>query len=202
MNRPTRVAFMRHGPTAWNAAKRLQGRADIDLTDKTVGFLKERRLPPEVDGWHALCSPLARCRQTAEALGLAARTDPRLIEMDWGEFEGRSVAQLRADIGAEFTHNEARGLDFTPPKGESPRMVRARVLPLLREIARAGRDTLCLTHRGVFRAVYSQARGWDMTGDPPDALDLYAIHVFTLDPDGQPTVEALNLSLKRRWPES
>lgn len=198
MSRAVRVAFMRHGPTTWNAAKRLQGRADIDLAPRTVEFLKARRLPREFDGWRVLSSPLARCRRTAELLGLSAETDARLIEMDWGEFEGKSVAQLRSEIGDEFARNEARGLDFRPPGGESPRMVQARLAPLLGEIARDGRNTLCVAHRGVFRAVYALSHGWDMTGEPPDPLDLYAIHVFALDPEGNPGIEALNLALKRR----
>jgi probable phosphoglycerate mutase len=202
MSGSVQVAFMRHGPTAWNAAKRLQGRADIDLADRTRAFLAARRLPREFADWRVLCSPLARCRQTAELLGLAADVEPRLVEMDWGEYEGKSVDQLRAELGPVFAQNEARGLDFTPPGGESPRMVQARVLPLLREIAQTGRDTLCVTHRGVFRAVYAAARGWDMTGKPPDELDLYAIHVLTLDAAGLPSVAALNLALKRRWRKS
>ncbi|MBI3506215.1 MAG: histidine phosphatase family protein [Proteobacteria bacterium] len=193
-----RIAFMRHGPTAWNGAKRLQGRADIDLTPRSLTFLKARRLPREYAGWRVLCSPLLRCRQTAEALGLAVETEPRLIEMDWGEFEGRTVAQLRLEQGQAFADNEGRGLDFTPPRGESPRMVQARILPLLAEVAASGRDTLCVTHRGVFRTVYAAARGWDMTGESPDKLDLYALHVFVLAADGTPRVETLNLALKRR----
>jgi broad specificity phosphatase PhoE len=81
-------------------------------------------------------------------------------------------------------------------------MVQARVLPLLAEIATSGRSTLCVTHRGVFRTVYAAARGWDMTGDPPDKLDLYALHVFALSADGTPAVDTLNLALKRRWRKS
>jgi probable phosphoglycerate mutase len=199
---PVRVAFMRHGPTAWNGARRLQGRADIDLTPRSLAFLRARRLPREYADWRMLCSPLRRCRQTAEALGLSAEIEPRLVEMDWGAFEGHTVEQLRHMHGEEFAANEKRGLDFSPPRGESPRMVQARVAPLLAEIASGGRDTLCVTHRGVFRAVYAAARGWDMTGEPPDALDLYALHVFTLAPDGTPAVDTLNLALKRRWRKS
>ncbi len=198
----TYIAFMRHGPTAWNAAKRLQGRADIEIAPRSLAFLKARRVPREFADWRVLCSPLQRCRQTAEALGLSAEVDPRLVEMDWGAYEGRMIEQLRAEQGEAFAANEARGLDFTPPHGESPRMVQARVLPLLAEVAASGRSTLCVTHRGVFRTVYAAARGWDMTGDPPDKLDLYALHVFALAADGKPTVESLNLALKRRWRKS
>jgi probable phosphoglycerate mutase len=198
----THVAFMRHGPTAWNGAKRLQGRADIELTPRTREFLKARRIPHEFDGWRVLCSPLKRCRETAELLGLPAEIDPRLVEMSWGDFEGRTMEELRAERGAELAENEARGLDFQPPNGESPRMVQKRLRPLLADIAKDGRATLCVTHRGVFRAVYALARGWDMTSDPPDKLDLYAMHVFRLAADGAPRIVDLNLALKRRWRKS
>lgn len=198
----TLVAFMRHGPTAWNGAKRLQGRADIELTPRTRDFLKARRIPHEFDGWRVLCSPLVRCRQTAELLGLTHTIEPRLVEMSWGDFEGRTMADMRAELGPALAENEARGLDFRPPNGESPRMVLDRVLPLLAEIAKDGRNTLCVTHRGVFRAVYALARGWDMTGDPPDKLDLYAMHLVRVAADGAPTLVEINLALKRRWRKS
>lgn len=198
----THVAFMRHGPTAWNGAKRLQGRADIELTPRTREFLKARRIPHEFDGWRVLCSPLKRCRETAELLGLPAEIDPRLVEMSWGDFEGRTMDELRAERGAELAENEARGLDFQPPNGESPRMVQARLRPLLADVAKDGRNALCVTHRGVFRAVYALARGWDMKSDPPDKLDLYAMHVFRLAKDGAPQIVDLNLALKRRWRKS
>jgi len=198
----TQVAFMRHGPTAWNGARRLQGRADIEITPRSQHFLEERRLPYEFAHFRALCSPLLRCRQTAQILGLEVETDPRLVEMDWGEFEGRTIEELHLSHNFDFAENEKRGLDFLPPGGESPRMVQARVLPLLAEIAADGRDTICVTHRGVFRAVYAHARNWDMTGPPPEKLDLYSLHLFALDADGTPHVEALNLALKRRWQRS
>jgi probable phosphoglycerate mutase len=198
----TYVAFLRHGPTAWNGAKRLQGRADIALTPRTREFLKARRIPHEFDGWRVLCSPLERCRETAALLGLPAEVEPRLVEMSWGDFEGCTMDEIRGELGADLAENEARGLDFLPPNGESPRMVFARVRPLLAEIAKDGRNTLCVTHRGVFRAVYAHARGWNMKTDPPDRLDLYAMHVFRLAGDGAPALADLNLALKRRWRKS
>ncbi len=198
----TYVAFMRHGPTAWNGAKRLQGRADIELTPRTREFLQARRIPHEFDNWRVLCSPLRRCRETAELLRLKFDLEPRLVEMHWGKFEGRTIDDIRNEMGEAFVENEQRGLDFTPPDGESPRMVQERVRPLLAELAADGRSTLCVTHRGVFRAVYALARGWDMKGDPPDKLDLYSMHVLELAKDGHPRIVDLNLALKRRWRKS
>jgi probable phosphoglycerate mutase len=148
--------------------------------------------------FRALSSPLSRCRDTAALLGLVVTLDRRLVEMDWGEFQGRTLTELRAERGIDLITNETRGLDFRPPGGESPRDVQARMAPLLAEIAAAGTPTLAVTHRGVIRAIYAQAVGWDMTGKPPHGLELYALHVFTLEPDGRPQLADVNIALDCR----
>ncbi|MBI3452213.1 MAG: histidine phosphatase family protein [Rhodospirillales bacterium] len=191
----TRLALLRHAPTDWNAARRLQGRADIAISEASREMLLRRTLPPQVAGFRSLASPLRRCVVTAWLLDLDPQLDPRLAEMDWGEFEGRTLPELRDRLGPDLADNEARGLDFRPPGGESPRDVQARVMPLLGEIAAAGMPTLAVTHRGIIRAIYACATGWDMTGDSSDKLDFYAMHIFTLAPDGAPRIETLNLSL-------
>jgi probable phosphoglycerate mutase len=87
--------------------------------------------------------------------------------MDWGAWEGRTLADLRAEAPAAMAANEARGLDFRPQGGESPREVRARLEPLLAEFQG---DVICVTHKGVIRAALSLATGWDMTSKPPVRL--------------------------------
>ncbi len=196
----TTLALLRHAPTEWNAGKRLQGRADIALSEPARTTLRRQALPPEVAGFHALVSPLARAQETARLLGLDARVEPRLIEMHWGRYEGQTIAALRAEHGPAFSANEARGVDFMPEDGESPRMVQERIRPLLTEIAAAARPTLAITHRGVIRAVYALATGWDMTGEAPHKLDLYAMQIFTLDAAARPAIAMLNLPLAERRP--
>lgn len=191
----TRLALLRHAPTTWNQARRLQGRADVALADDSAAVLRSRRLPPDVTGFRSLVSPLKRCRETAKLLGLTPTLDARLIEMDWGDYEGRTLSDLRQRFGADFDLNERRGLDFRPPGGESPRDVQARVRPLLAEIAAAAQPTLAVTHRGVIRAIYALARDWDMSDDPAEEMDLYALHMFALDAQGAPRIERLNIAL-------
>lgn len=197
----TRLAVLRHGPTAWNAEGRIQGRADIPLSTEGTAALRGLMLPDPFAGWTALCSPLSRCRQTAALLGLDAAIEPALVEMDWGAYEGQRLDTLRVAGGEAFAAAEARGLDFEPPGGESPRRVQARIAPLLARIAAAGTPVLAITHRGVIRALHAAARGWDMTGKPPDRLAAHlALHVFRLSRDGAPTVEMLNMALVPRAP--
>jgi broad specificity phosphatase PhoE len=195
----TLLVLLRHAPTEWNKARRLQGRADIALADASRRALAARQLPAEFRGLRALCSPLLRCRQTAELLGIAAPAiEPRLIEMDWGAYEGHTLKELHEKHGFDMAANEARGLDFRPPNGESPRDVQTRIAPLLAEIAAAGEPTIAVTHRGVIRAVYAWALDWDMLGEPAHSIDLYALQIFVLEKDGTPRIDRLNLALEPR----
>lgn len=184
----TQLALLRHADTAWSAAGRIQGRADVPLLP---GISLDLPLSREL---RVVTSPLLRCVQTAALLGAPdAAREPRIIEMDWGEWEGETLAGLRATLGEAMAGNEARGLDFRPPGGESPREVGIRVKAWLLDIAREGMPTLAVTHRGVIRAVLAQATGWDLRGKPPAKLDWRAAHFFALDAQGRPSVERLNV---------
>jgi probable phosphoglycerate mutase len=192
----TLVALLRHAPTAWNLERRMQGRRDLALTPTAQAEYAIRRIPDRCPRFRVFTSPLSRARQTAALLGLAATVEPRLVEMDWGRYEGQTIAALREDPG--FALNESRGLDFQPPGGESPRTVQARLKPLLAEIAASHEPTLCVTHRGVIRAVYALARDWPMVGRPPDKLAPDALQIFALDDAGRPSIAQLNLALVPR----
>jgi broad specificity phosphatase PhoE len=93
-----------------------------------------------------------------------------LIEMDWGRFEGRTLADLRAELGETLARNEARGLDFRPPGGETPREVTQRLQLWLAGLPAADGDALVVTHKGVRRAFLALATGWDMRCPPPVRL--------------------------------
>lgn len=189
------LALLRHAETPWSRDKRVQGRTDIGLTPVSAASLAARRLPAICNGMPVFTSPLARCTQTAAQLRLAPTVEPRLIEMAWGRWEGRRLADLRAELGAAMAENEARGWDFMAPDGESPRRVWQRVGPWLMERASQREPTLAVTHRGVMRVIFAQATGWDMLGKPPAKLDWNALQLFTLDEAGMPTVQQLNLPL-------
>ena len=194
----TRLALIRHGSTAWNESGRVQGQSDVPLSPAGRETVERWRPPPEVRAFEWVTSPLVRAAETATLLGAAAaRAEPRLMEMHWGAWEGETLAALRARYGEQMVENEARGLDFRAPRGESPRALQARLRPWLAEVAAAGRPTVAVTHKGVIRAVMALATGWDMTGKPPARLDWAACHLFTLAADGAPSVACLNLPLVR-----
>lgn len=190
------IGFIRHGPTDWNAEKRLSGRSDVALNEAGRAMMHGRRVPPPLTSARWFVSPLLRARQTAALLGAEdATVDPRLIEMHFGAYEGRRLADLRAEGGEAFARNEARGLDFLPPGGESPRMVQQRLRPFLAERAAEGGAHVAVAHKGLMRAVYALATGWDMTAKPADRLQRDCVHLFALSADGRPQVERLNLPL-------
>ncbi len=194
----TIFAVLRHGPTEWSAIGRLQGRSDIPLSPAGRDAVASWRLPPNLAGCAWLTSPLSRAIETAAGLGIAAaRREARLIEMAWGDWEGLTLAELRGMKAARLAEREAAGLDFRPPGGESPRDVQDRLRPLLAEIAQRGQPTGAVTHKGVIRALFALASGWNMLGKPPQRLDWQSVHLFRLDAGGAPALEEFNVRLGR-----
>ena len=167
----------------------MQGRADLPLSPAGRAQVLGWRLPEAWGNARWLSSPLRRATETAALLtnGPVA-TEARLIEMDWGAFEGRTLADLRTNAPAAMAANEARGLDFRPMGGESPREVRARLESLFAELAQpdAG-DAICVTHKGVIRAALSLATGWDMRTKPPLRLNGDTALILHTDGAGQIT---------------
>ena len=192
----TLVAFIRHGDTEWNRRGLIQGSTDIGLDAEGRAMVGTWRVPPEFDGFDWLSSPLQRALETARILsGREPATDARLSEMCWGGWEGRTIPDLRAELGNLMRAWEARGLDFCGPGGESPRDVQRRLQGLFADLARAGTPVAAVTHRGVIRAAYALATGWDMASRPAERLRDDCAHVFALDADAQPSVHALNIPL-------
>ena len=192
-----RLVLLRHGPTAWTPEHRLQGQSDLPLSPEGRQAVASWRLPPEVAGFSWLTSPLIRARETAALLGHGdAPADPRLTEMSFGESEGRRLKDLRRQLGPAMAELEGRGVDFRAPGGESPREVQARLAPLLAEIGRDGRGHLAVTHKGVIRALYALATGWQMLGEPPQPFADFALHIYEVARDGTPVLLRHNLPLE------
>ena len=197
-----RLAILRHGRTEWSAVGRMQGRVDHPLSEAGRAEVARWRLPADLAGFAVTSSPLLRCRETAALLGPPTLQDgppilePRLIEMDWGAWEGQELDDLRRRHGERMRELEARGLDFRPPGGESPREVQARLRPWLQATGAGSADILAITHKGVIRALYALSSGWDMLGKPPDRLKDAAVHVFCVSADGVPRLERANIWLE------
>lgn len=189
--------FLRHSTTQWNIDKRLQGRTDIPLAPQGIKHLQQHNIPASFTDMRWFCSPLQRARQTAELLNLNAASEMALIEMNWGQWEGHTLAELNQQTPEILAREEARGMDLTPPEGETPRQVLQRVsdwaelLSLQDSEQRFG----CICHKGIIRAVYAAASGWNMLGKPPHKLDFNALQSFRFNENGWQILE-LNISLE------
>lgn len=191
----TFVAFIRHGLTQWNMEGRMQGRAEVPLSEQGRAALLMVRAPALLVGsrWHS--SPLGRAIETARILGPGAfAIEPRLTEMHWGAWEGETLVSLRARYGGEMQENEDQGLHFRPDGGETPAEVQARLKSWFRDISHPGRPVTAVTHKGIIRAAWALAYEWDMLGPPPVKLDWDAVHLFDASPAGVVVPVALNIA--------
>ncbi|MDQ2781675.1 MAG: histidine phosphatase family protein [Actinomycetota bacterium] len=134
-----RLVFVRHGQTHDNAAGIWQGHRDSALSE--VGLAQAHRAAPEVAAYRpqlVVSSDLQRARVTAQAIGGAAglpvRVDARLREIDVGEWQGRTSAEVRAEGSAEL-EALGRGQDVRRGRtGETVAETAVRVLAALREV--------------------------------------------------------------------
>ena len=192
----TPIALIRHGPTDWNADHRLQGHADRSLSEEGRAKVSEWSVPDTYKAFEWVASPLSRARQTAEILTLdIVRLEPAIIEMDWGDWEGHTRAELDEIYGDEVSERAALGLDLRPHNGESPRDVRERVRTWARDVAASGVPTGAVCHQGIIRAALSLATGWSMVGKPPEKMDWASVHIFNAHADGTFEINALNVCL-------
>jgi len=193
-----RIGFIRHGLTEWNKEKRIQGLRDLDLCAEGLATMEALRPPRQLDNAIWYTSPLARARQTAEAMGIADYTpDGRLQEMNWAHWEGRTVQDLRTENPVGMRANEQKGIRFRPPGGESPEEVQERVLDWARNRPAPGPYGV-ITHKGVIRAAVALALNWDMTEPEPIKLKWTAAHILKLDAYGDLKVDGLNVPLMPR----
>ncbi|MGC1496964.1 MAG: histidine phosphatase family protein [Sulfitobacter sp.] len=177
-----RLALLRHGHTPWNRAGRIQGRTDVDLDPDARAQLSELRLPAPWDQADLWSSPLSRAFETAELVGgRRPKTDPALIEMNWGDWEGKHGAVLRADPNTGFRDIEEWGWNYTPPNGESPATLRARLIPWAQGLQR---DSVAVCHIGVMRVLMAQATGWNFDGPAPFQIKRNRLFVLNISADG------------------
>jgi alpha-ribazole phosphatase len=126
------------------------GATDLELAQNALDCATRlrARLPARI---RLYSSPMRRCRYLAQILDPAARYDPRLREMDFGEWEMRDWSRIpRHELDAWA----AAPMTFAPPGGESVAAVRARVITFLDERCQTdGEDIAVVTHAGVLRII-------------------------------------------------
>ena len=159
-----KLFLLRHGKTSWNLEKRLQGRRDTELDPSGIAEILEWIIPGDVGKWFV--SPLHRACQTAEYLGLSNYTVSNdLIEMDWGEWEGYSIGELRQQDAGLLERQESKGLDMLPPSGETPRQVQERFRQFLGAVD-LHVSTGVIAHKGIIQVALDLALGGNHFSDP------------------------------------
>ena len=155
------IYIARHGQTEWNERDLIIGRTDLPLTDKgKQQALELAKLVSDTNISRIICSPLQRAFQTAQIVStechISVETDSRLIELDYGDYEGTSKHQ------PDFI-NYRRNPACHYPHGESQFQVAVRVYTMLDELAARYPDEsiLLVTHNGICRIITTYFR--DMT---------------------------------------
>jgi len=154
------LVLVRHGRTAANAERKLQGHLDLPLDD--VGMAQVA----EVAGWldkpdRVVSSPLIRARQTAEAFGMPYDVDDRWIELDYGNLDGVPTSDVGRDVWARWRVDPT----YEAGGGESFEAMCRRVLPAAEELMEEARDSTVVvtTHVTPIKAVVAWALGVDVT---------------------------------------
>ncbi len=187
----SRLALLRHGHTEWNRAGRIQGRSDIPLDAEARDGLGALALPAPWADAELWSSPLRRAVETAHLVaGRAPRTDPALIEMNWGVWEGQRGVDLIADPASGYRHIEDWSWDFRPPGGESPREVWERLQPWLKSLRG---DAVAVCHIGIMRVILAHAWGWEFEGPAPFKIKRNRLFILDLD-RMRPWAEPVRLS--------
>ena len=99
------LVLLRHGETEWSRSGQHTGLTDVPLTPRGEELAREAATLLRGRTFAAvLTSPLVRARRTAELAGLTgAETEPRLVEWDYGGYEGLTTPEIRARVGHTWT---------------------------------------------------------------------------------------------------
>jgi glucosyl-3-phosphoglycerate phosphatase len=153
-----RLLLVRHGQSEWNASRRLQGQADVALSD--LGRDQARRLAPVIAAIgpdRAIASDLSRAAETAALLG-GAMPKPALREVDVGLWTGADIASLI--VADPDAYHGWRAGTYAPPGGELWADFRARVAAVIEaEAATPCCNLLVVCHGGVIRALIEHLLG-------------------------------------------
>lgn len=159
--------LVRHGQTNWNVEGRYQGSRDIALNEN--GHNQANRIADRLKdvAFEAVySSPLMRTLHTAEAIaeknrmGLKVQTDPRLVEVDLGEWEGKLFSDIQRDYPEEIRERKDNPLHARPPGGETALEVAERMAQAADEIAarHPHGPVLLVSHGLALASLICQAR--------------------------------------------
>jgi broad specificity phosphatase PhoE len=144
------IVVVRHGATEWSRSGQHTGHTDLPLIDD--GRDEARTLVEPLshrDFALVLCSPLSRARETCELAGFGDRAEFRddLKEWDYGEYEGRTSADVREEVPGWTLWSHGA------PGGEDAEAVGARADRVIAELADVEGDALVFAHGHILRVI-------------------------------------------------
>lgn len=178
------LILVRHGRTGVNAGGRLQGRMDVPLDEvgRRQAALVGEHLRFRFPGARVVTSPLLRAVDTARAVVDRPDVDERLIELDYGDWDGLTMAEVPADKWRTWRGDPT----FRPPGGETLVELDERVRPALEEYAReaVAHDIVLVSHVSPIKSAVT----WALGAGPPMtwrmSLDRASICTVAIRPSG------------------
>ncbi len=187
----TRIIAIRHGETAWNVDTRIQGHLDIPLND--TGLWQARQLARALAGEPLsaiYASDLQRAHTTAraiaEATGAPLLPEPALRERSFGELEGRTFAEIEAELPEQARRWRQRDPHFAPEGGETLVQLRERIAATTHRLAaqHTGGLVVLVAHGGVLDVLYRLATGQELQAPRTWQLANAAINRLLWTPEG------------------
>jgi probable phosphoglycerate mutase len=174
----SRVVLVRHGETAWSITGQHTGRTDMALTAE--GERQARGLAAllrTVPFSHVLTSPLQRARRTCELAGLGeiARVDPNLLEWDYGDYDGLTLAEIRRQRPGWTVFRDGC------PGGESPGQVSARADLVVDALRRLEGTVAVFSHGHLLRTLALRWIGLPIAEGRHLNLDTASLSVLSYD---------------------
>ena len=205
-----RLVLARHGQSLWNEVRRFQGTTDVALS--ALGRAQAQALGRALRGRRlaaAYVSPMQRALETAR-IALAESAVPivpveELRELSLGEWEGRTVDEIRGRDGDPYLRWVRAPVDCPPPGGEALHDVRDRVLGAIDRIAAAhpnGDDVLLVAHGGVISVYACHLLGcsfntlWRLRVDNASLTVVEPPRIVTLND----TAHLVTAGVARHWP--
>ena len=165
----TRLILVRHAESTWNLTGRYQGRIDTDLSEKgerQAALVAERLKSLSLSAVYS--SPLRRALLTAISIGKAqnldVQTEPELIEIDHGAWNGLSKAEVEKRYGSLLQLWFASPSQVRMPEGESLSDVSRRAKKAVDCILEEHSETsvaLC-SHNAVLKVIIADAIGMNL----------------------------------------
>ena len=190
------LILVRHSETEWSKAGRHTGRTDVPLT--AAGEVRAAGLAPALARRKigaAFTSPASRAVRTAELAGLAgAKQDPDLQEWDYGGYEGRTTAQIRAEHPGWYLWRDGIIPGDAAHPGETVGQVGARadaVLSRVRPLLGAG-DVALVAHGHILRVLTARWLGLEPADGRLFRLDTGTLCTLGTEHD-MPVIQSWNV---------